>query len=55
VRLIGKYAVVKGFNVYRNLMLLNVNKTSDWNGRYNPVTNSSLMDYQRTPEVKASG
>ena len=41
----GKYDVVKGFNVYRNLMLLNVNKTSDWNGKYNPVTNSSLMDY----------
>jgi hypothetical protein len=26
-------------------MLLNVNKTSDRNGKYNPVTNSSLMDY----------
>jgi hypothetical protein len=45
VNLMGKYAVIREFNVSAGLTFLNVNQASDQNGKYyNPVTNSSLMD-----------
>jgi hypothetical protein len=44
LNLTGEYSVVTKFNVPRCLMLLNVNKTSNRNEKYNTVTNISLMD-----------